>query len=314
MNIKIIISRFTICIALLSISIGCKNTSSKETIAILSHTTPANELQKEQMHMVAAFSGATEISQGQTIKGRFEEEEKSFVRSYINEQLREIKLSPQDHAYEITITYDDGSTKDFEGTNVYTTIPSTIPSDEYILIGAHYDAVPYSPGANDNATGCALVYGISKQISSLKTRNKNVIVAFFDQEEFGLVGSKAFARFIKKEKYTIHSVHTVDQMGWDKDNDKAIELELPTPYLNSIYKKHANKMNLSVFKTDVASTDHSSFRSAGYKAIGLTEEYKNGDTTPHYHQNSDTYDTIDFEYLSSSTELMYQVIKELVTD
>lgn len=311
MNIKII-TRFITCVVLLAI--GCKDTTPKETLAILNHTTPTNELQKEQMHMVAALSGASEIAQGKTIKGRFKEEEKHLVRNFINDRLKEIELPPKDHVYEITITYDDASTKDFKGTNVYTIIPATVPSEEYIVIGAHYDAVQNSPGANDNASGCALVYGISKQISSLETRNKNILIAFFDQEEFGLVGSKAFARFIKEEKYAIHSVHTVDQMGWDKDNDKAIELELPTPYLNSLYKKHAKKMNISAFKTDVASTDHSSFRSVGYKAIGLTEEYKNGDTTPHYHQNSDTYDTIDFEYLLSSTQLMYQVIKELVTD
>lgn len=287
-------------IYLILVSIGCTS------------TTQTNELQKEQMQMMAVLSGVSEITQGKTLKGRFDIEDKQLTRNYISDQLKGIGRSPQEHTYDITITYDD-TPRNYKGTNIYTIIPATTPSEEYILIGAHYDAVQYSPGANDNASGCALVYGIAKHISALQTRTKNIMIVFFDQEEFGLIGSRAFAQFIKGENYNIHSVHTVDQMGWDNDNDKAIELELPTAYLNTVYQKHAKELKLSAFKTDVASTDHSSFRYAGYNAIGLTEEYKNGDTTPHYHQSSDTYDTINFEYLSSSTEFMYRVIRELIT-
>lgn len=290
---------------------SCKHVTPNDTIAIHVPTTLEKELQKEQMQIVSVLSGASEITENQTLKGRYNEEDKHLVRKYLKTQLKTIGVSPQEHPYEITITYEDGVSKDFKGTNIYATIPATIPSEEYIVIGAHYDAVQYSLGANDNATGCALIYGVSKQINAIKERNKNVMIVFFDQEEFGLIGSKAFAQLIKREKYNVHSVHTVDQMGWDKDQDKAIELELPTPDLYSLYKKHAQELGISVFKTDVGSTDHSSFRSAGYKAIGLTEEYKNGDTTPHYHQSSDTYDTVDFDYLLSSTQLMSTVIKEL---
>lgn len=293
--------------------IGCKHTTPNNSIALHVPTSYEKELQKEQMQIVSALSGASEITENRIVKGRHKEEDKHLIRNYIRNLLKKTGISPQDHPYEITITYEDGTSNDFKGTNIYAIIPATIPSKEYIIIGAHYDAVPYSLGANDNATGCALIYGVAKQINSLKERNKNVIIVFFDQEELGLVGSKAFAQYIQGKKYNVHSVHTVDQMGWDKDQDKAIELELPTPDLYRLYKKHAQELGISVFKTDVASTDHSSFRNAGYKAIGLTEEYKNGDTTPHYHQSSDTYNTVNFEYLFSSTQLMYNAIKELVS-
>lgn len=293
--------------------IGCKHTTSNDGIALHVPTPHEKELQKEQMQMISALSGASEITGNQTLKGRYDEEDKHLVRTYLSNQLKKTGISPHEHPYEITITYEDGVSKDFKGTNIYAVIPATIPSEEYIVIGAHYDAVQYSLGANDNATGCALIYGVSRQINAVKERHRNVMIVFFDQEELGLVGSKAFAQYIQGKKYNVHSVHTVDQMGWDKDQDRAIELELPTPDLYSLYKKHAQELGIAVFKTDVGSTDHSSFRNAGYKAIGLTEEYKNGDTTPHYHQSSDTYDTVYFDYLLSSTQLMYSVIKELIT-
>ena len=47
--------------------------------------------------------------------------------------------------------------------------------------------------------------------------------------------------------------------------------------------------------------------------MGVTEEYRNKDTTPHIHRATDTFDTIDFEYLASTTKLVGEVIKGLIT-
>jgi hypothetical protein len=46
--------------------------------------------------------------------------------------------------------------------------------------------------------------------------------------------------------------------------------------------------------------------------VGLTEEYVSGDTTPHYHLPSDTFDTVDLDYLASSTTLLHATIGSLV--
>jgi aminopeptidase-like protein len=140
-----------------------------------------------------------------------------------------------------------------------------------------------------------------------------VIVVYFDQEEVGVAGSQAFTNFLKEKKLNVHSVHTIDQMGWDKDKDQNIEIEVPTPFLKSIYQKHAKQLGVSAFVTSETGLDHRVFRAAGFNAVGITEEYRNKDTTPHYHKNTDTYDTIDFNYLYFSTNLVFNVIEELVT-
>ncbi len=233
---------------------------------------------------------------------------RKITANVLYRSLRKIGLKPLRHTYEAEAKRLD---RTVEGTNLYAIIHATAKSDEYVLLGAHYDSVRNSPGANDNASGTALVFGVASQLAKLKTRTRNFIIVFFDQEEIGLVGSRAFARKLKSKEINLHSAHTVDQMGWDKDGDRAIELELPTLELEALYREEAKKLSIPVHKTNVPSTDHTAFREIGFNAIGITEEYKNKDTTPHYHRETDTYKTIDFDYLASSTKLVFNVMKRL---
>ena len=53
---------------------------------------------------------------------------------------------------------------------------------------------------------------------------------------------------------------------------------------------------------------------AGYELSSIIfEEYVSGDTTPHYHLPSDTFDTVDLAYLASSSALLHETIGRLVT-
>lgn len=268
----------------------------------------SKELQKEQTTIISGLTGASKIGNNKALKHRWDIQSRSIARNYLANWIEKTGLKIQEHPYTIYSWF-----KKIKGTNIYSIIPATNSSDEYIILGAHFDSVKNSPGANDNATGCAMLYGLSKKVTALKTRTKNVIVVFFDQEEIGCIGSLAFAKFIKNKKYNVHSVHTIDQMGWDKDKDQNIEIELPTPTLKAIYEKHAKLLGVSALTTKVTSSDHRQFRASGFNAVGITEEYKNRDTTPHYHRSTDTFDTVNFEYLSFATGLVYNVIEELIT-
>ncbi len=248
------------------------------------------------------------------LKSRFTKKDKALVRKYLKDLIDNLDLKAKEHHFIVQKRNPNVPIDFYEGTNIYTTLYSTIESDEYIVLSAHFDSVENCTGANDNATGVAMIYSLLSNLKNLKVRNKNVMVIFFDDEEKGLIGSDAFAKMLKEGNYNIHSVHTVDQMGWDKDGDRAIELELPTDYLKKKYSEIAKIHNIPIHISDVDYTDHKSFRNLGYNAIGLTEEYKNKDTTPHYHAPSDTYDTVDFDYLLSTSNLMYSTFKELITE
>ncbi len=272
-------------------------------------------LQPEQRQLISTLTGASQINENQSLKRRRSEKERLLTRSFLNHMLQNIRLNVQEHPYQVNLPDYKSMSKHnpYIGTNLYAIIPSTVPNNEYIILGAHYDTVEESPGASDNATGCALVYGVSKLVAGLENRKKNLIVVFFDQEETGHAGSYAFVNFVKEKGYNIHSVHTADQVGWDEDGDRNIELELPTDYLKSVYGKHAKPLGIKVFTTDVTSSDHKEWREAGYNAVGITEEYKNGDTSPHWHEPTDTFETVDFDYLAFVTYLVYKVIEEQIT-
>jgi Zn-dependent M28 family amino/carboxypeptidase len=171
-----------------------------------------------------------------------------------------------------------------------------------------------SPGANDNATGVAAVFAVARYAAKLTCRSKSLVFVLFDEEELGLLGSKQFAAKLKADGTQVHSEHTIDQMGWDSDGDRAIELELPDTGLKELYQAAVTELGVSVplTPTTTSSTDHSSFRPT-FLAIGLTEEYatRPSDTTPYYHKAGDTFDTVNFDYLLSTTVIVNQVVADI---
>jgi len=256
----------------------------------------------EQQNLISKLTGHSAISGNTLMKDRAGAENRLLTANYLLGELEEFTDERYLHNYRSN------------GDNVVGLIKSTITTDSYIVLGAHFDSTPNCPGANDNATGTALVFSVARYISQLNSRNHNVLIVFFDEEEKGLVGSKAFAQKIKDEGLNVHSVHTIDQLGWDEDGDKGIELEMPTKELQATYIDVAKNLNLEfpIHYSKVTSTDHRSFRNLGFQAVGITEEYVNKDTTPHYHKATDTYETVNFEYLDFITSYVIEVFKELL--
>ncbi|WP_412561247.1 M28 family metallopeptidase [Winogradskyella sp. MIT101101] len=296
---------------LLLLLFGCKN---QEDINLCIENLPSKTIDA-QRQLVSVHTGNKSLSTDYTINSRTTPKERLMTRRYLSDVLNQLNLKALEHDYREpnSNVFIDLLVNPFKGTNLYTIIPSTIESDEYVLLGAHYDTARNCPGANDNATAMALLYGVAKKLSNVPVRQKNVMIVFFDQEEEDLVGSRAFAKYLKKKDYKIHSVHTFDQIGWDKDLDKAVEIELATKKLEEIYREKASELQIPIHTTKVNSTDHQSFRELGFNALGITEEFANGDTTPFKDTPKDTFDTVDFEYLESTTNLVFEVINHIIT-
>jgi len=272
------------------------------------------ELAKDQQKIVAHLSGHTPLENGKIIASRSTKEERQLAREYLASLLSSLGLKAQLQDYKLPNVNPvvDLLLDPFQGANVYTILPATAPSDKYIVLGAHFDTERNCPGAIDNATGIAIGFGALKKLVALDHRKLNVILVFFDQEEEDLVGSQAFAQKLKKEKFKVLSVHTMDTMGWDRDGDKAIELELPSTDLKEIYIKKGQQLGIPIYITKVNSTDHHSFRELGFNAAGLTDELLNGDYAPYKDTAKDTYETVNFDYVTSCTSLVFEVVKELI--
>jgi len=81
------------------------------------------------------------------------------------------------------------------GVNFIAALPDTrdLP---VLLIGAHYDRVAVGQGAVDNASGCATVLALGAAFVRSPLEHHRVVLAFWDQEELGLLGSKAYVEAI----------------------------------------------------------------------------------------------------------------------
>jgi hypothetical protein len=254
-----------------------------------------------QSDIVSRLAGQTDITPGVKLTNRATTTNRQAAREYMKTLFQDLGLTPMEHAY--------GT-----GTNIYATLAATTAGAQSVVFGAHYDSVMVSPGANDNATGVAAVFAVARYATKIPCRSKSLIFVLFDEEEVGLVGSKQFATKLKNDATAVHSVHTIDQMGWDNNGNRAIELELPDTGLTQLYQAAVSTLGVSVplTPTKTASTDHSSFRPT-FLAVGLTEEYASPqpDTTPYYHKAGDTFDTVNFPYLLSTTIVVNQVIADL---
>lgn len=220
--------------------------------------------------------------------------QRSAARTYLQSVIGSMGWTAQVQAYST-------------GANVYARIPATSGSDtREIIVGAHFDTVPNSPGANDNASGVAASLAVARFLRDMPCRRYPVTVVLFDEEEIGLVGARVHASALAAAG--VHSVHTIDQIGWDQDGDHRFELESPTADLEASYRAAAMVVGVPVVRVSMEGTDHEAYRDRGFAAIGLTEEYVGGDTTPHRHTAQDTAATIDIDYLVLGTQLVAQAV------
>lgn len=252
------------------------------------------------------------------LNSRWDKKERNISIGYFEALLEKLELTSYKHHYTMPNSNFgvDLLIEPIRGTNIYTMLPSTVNSKEYIILGAHYDTDGKNfPGAIDNGSGIALITSVLRQVKDIKKRNKNLIVVYFDQEEENIsAGSIAFAKYLKAKQYNIHSVHSYDLIGWDGDNNKEIALELPSIEMENIYKKHANTLQIPIYISHATSSDYYSFIKEGINAMGISQAYAKGDYSGKKDSPEDKYHLVNFEYLASSTELAFEVIKDLLND
>ena len=306
-----------ICFAMTLIS--CKLNEANQTLIA---TELSDEKADYQRQIIGHLSGASALNNNTIIDSRWSEEERKLASKYLKELLLQLNIEPHEQTY-ISANLNpaiDLLFGPYRGTNVYGILPATNPSDEYIILGGHYDTGKRNAlGAIDNATGIALIYSVVKEVAEMKSRDKNIVVVFFDQEEEELIGSQAFLNLIKDKGWNVHSVHCFDMVGWDEDKDKAIEIFSPSESLRSIYKQTASVHNIPIHEIVIdpigynrSSTDFDAFVPSGYNVIGAGELFYHRDSTPYKDSPDDTFETVDFNYLLSTSNLISDIIKKLV--
>jgi len=89
-------------------------------------------------------------------------------------------------------------------------------SPEQVVVSAHYDAVPDCSGADDNASGVAGVLETARVLSAGHWR-RTLVVACWDQEEDGMIGSRAWATRAKERGETVAAAFIYEMIGFRVD-------------------------------------------------------------------------------------------------
>ncbi len=193
-----------------------------------------------------------------------------------------------------------------------------------ILIGAHFDTVIGSPGADDNATGIAVLLELARFFYHYPSNYPIQLVAF-DLEEYGLVGSDAYANYLKQQNIKIRLMISLEMLGYCNPNPNS---QIYPPGLKYFYPSTGDFIaligNLSTIPDlikisgfirkkntpcewltvpfrgeivpDTRRSDHAPFWDNNYQAIMITDT--SNLRNPNYHQPSDTLDTIDLDFLT----------------
>jgi hypothetical protein len=164
--------------------------------------------------------------------------------------------------------------------NVIGYIKGKNPSLPPLILSAHFDhlgsdvsGTTYS-GALDNASGTSFLLSLVKYINSLGSPERNIIIASFNAEELGCLGSKSF---VKKYKQNLKGSKVInfDMIGSDRNVPISIIGGKWDSKNSSLVKEVANictKENQNFSYIFENSSDHGYFRAYGIDAITLSDE------------------------------------------
>ncbi len=259
---------------------------------------------------------------------RYSERDRQRTREYLLQTLTHVGWQPRLQRFEV-------------GSNVLAQRTGTDPHAGTILLTAHFDTVEGSPGADDNASAIATVLEIARLLGPSRTP-RALQLALFDAEEIGLRGSLAFTAN-PTNLTNLAGVVNLEMLGYacHKAGCQHYPAGLPVtppsdrgdflgvvgdqehlPLLNAfVPSRTGDKRALpsvvtlpipfkGIFTPDVLRSDHAPFwaRNIGAVMVGDTASFRN----PHYHQPSDTPETLDRTFLAGAAQRVLDAVTQLL--
>ena len=146
------------------------------------------------------------------------------TRVYLKEQLSLIGTVEEHH-------FQEGSEK---GINYILKLPGVNPKLDPMLIGAHYDGPIQSPGADDNASGVAALLELCR-VFKQNPPNRSVWIVAFDQEEWGMLGSKALSKELKAKGQKLKLMVSLEMLAYTSEKQ-----DYPLPAMKKLYGDKGN--------------------------------------------------------------------------
>lgn len=198
-----------------------------------------------------------------------------------------------------------------------------------VIIGAHFDSVVGTPGADDNASGVAVLLETARLLSQIALTTQ-VLFCAFNLEELNMIGSTAFARKIKAAGMEVKAMISLEMIGYT--DSRPGSQKLPAG-LGRFYPdrgdfigvvgnwqstalmhrfaggmRQGSKLQVETLSVPgkgalipaVRLSDHAPFWDLGYPALMITDTsfYRN----PHYHGATDSIETLDIDFMAKVCE------------
>lgn len=224
--------------------------------------------------------------------------------------------------------------------NVLADLPGASRPSEIVVVGAHYDSVQGSPGANDNATGTAAALEIARLLAG-RPLARTVRIALFVNEEPPFfqtdgMGSLVHARGARRRGERIVSMLSLETIGCYRDEPGSQRYPIPIgfaypdrgnfiAFLGDLGARGLVRDAVSAFRRrarfpsegaalpgwvpGVGWSDHWAFREMGYPAAMVTDTALF--RSPHYHTEGDTPEKIDFDRMARVVAGIRGVVEEL---
>jgi Zn-dependent M28 family amino/carboxypeptidase len=202
-------------------------------------------------------------------------------------------------------------------------------SNNMILVCGHYDSrmedledsESRAPGADDNASGIAVILEVARLLSQVQLQN-TIQLAFFSGEEQGLWGSKHYSKYLKDNDISLYRLINLDMVGYPPLGKHIITIERDTGNIVSSNDRESEEFSqimeeiaktytdLDIRQGPIYDSDYTPFEALGYVAIGGYDEgatYEN----IHYHSSTDEPSFVNIEYVTSVAKMVLAtVLKE----
>ena len=245
----------------------------------------------------------------------------SLVRAanYIRSVFEQAGLSVREQDYQYY---------DHRVTNLLATAPTTAGASAYYLVGAHYDTVPGTPGADDNASAVAVLLELAGRLRNERLKAPVLFAAFTLEEppaySTGHQGSRVFVRSCQSNSNRMLGAIVLEMVGYTAPRQHYPYLARWPGYpaqgdfIGIIGNWRSLRFGWTVLKgfrenqslpvrslflpfngwmlPEARLSDHASFWDAGLPAVMVTDTafFRN----PNYHLPSDTIDTLDFTFMA----------------
>ena len=263
----------------------------------------------------------------------------TLASEFITNQLRKLKFKPvvkekKNKGFYQDFTY--GKTERRTTHNIIAVLPGKDKRlrNEYIVVGSHYDhlgmggkgsgsrrpdTLAVHPGADDNASGDAVVLELAKYFKKAGSP-RSIIFMFFGAEEQGIIGSKKFLEWMKEDDdqrknlpgdlKSIVAMVNLDMVGRMRDNALSVSGTGTSSEFQAIVEQVAKQTQLHVtcVPDGYGPSDHASFVAADIPVLFLT-------TGGHmeYHTPGDVPSTLNYDGMQHTLEFSRELVTRLAS-